>query len=183
MLAFRKFDNLEPLKGHPGLTYKRTNCLTPSYMAIPKYFQETNYQNAVNALYGPWQVGLATDLHMFPWLKSHPVEFDYFQRWMAGRRAEANIWIENYPFAERYGHETSAETPLFVDIGGAGGHQCVAFRTKYPNMPGRVILQDLPHVIETVVPTLNIEPMMHDFTTPQIIKGLSICSQLIEGLI
>ena len=80
--------------------------------------------------------------------------------------------FDTFSFAE-YAGTTSPDTPIFVDVGGAGGHQCVEFRAKYPDIPGRVILQDQPPVVEQAEGALpvGIEAMAHDFFTPQPIKG------------
>lgn len=61
---------------------------------------------------------------------------------------------------------------LLVDIGGGIGHYTEQFRSKFPDAPGRLILQDLPVVLEQVQ-GLNprIERMEHDFFTEQPVKG------------
>jgi hypothetical protein len=67
--------------------------------------------------------------------------------------------------------------PVFVDVGGGTGQQCVAVRRKWPGLPGRVVLQDLPAVVaEAEVPEgYGIEVMAYDFFTPQPVKGKSPC--------
>lgn len=64
---------------------------------------------------------------------------------------------------------------LLVDVGGATGHDLVAFHEQYPDLPGRLILQDLPLSIAEVkdLPKV-IEPMAYDFFTEQPVKGMSI---------
>ena len=76
--------------------------------------------------------------------------------------------FDKFPYAE-YADTTSPDNPILVDIGGAGGHQCVAFRNKYPDIPGRVILQDLEPVVQQAKGALppGIEAMVHDFFLPQ----------------
>jgi hypothetical protein len=61
---------------------------------------------------------------------------------------------------------------LIVDIGGGEGHSLHAFNHKFPCTPGRRILQDLPHVLDTVtkVPEKT-ELMAYDFFTAQPVKG------------
>lgn len=63
--------------------------------------------------------------------------------------------------------------PLFVDVGGGAGYQTAAFKEQYPNLPGLVILQDLPEPVEDaklVVPK-DVKRMAHDFFEPQPVKG------------
>lgn len=50
-------------------------------------------------------------------------------------------------------------------------HTYMALREKYPDIPGRVILQDLPATVERALPTPGVENMAHDFFQPQPVKG------------
>lgn len=81
-----------------------------------------------------------------------------------------------YPIQERLidGAKTGADDVLIVDVGGNKGHDLEEFTHKWPNTPGRLILQDQPSVISEIT-SLNppIEPMVHDFFTEQPVKGLS----------
>lgn len=42
------------------------------------------------------------------------------------------------------------EKPLLVDIGGERGHDLIHFRGRFPDAPGKLILKDLPSVINEV---------------------------------
>lgn len=67
---------------------------------------------------------------------------------------------------------------LFVDIGGGIGGRCAKFKAKYPDVQGRVVLQDLPHAIQMALPTEGVENMLHNFFTPQPVQGrLSLFTQ------
>lgn len=70
------------------------------------------------------------------------------------------------------GAKTSEDDVLIVDVGGNKGHDLEEFKSKWPNAPGRLVLQDQPHVlvdIQSLDPA--IEPMVHDFFTEQTLKG------------
>ena len=96
-----------------------------------------------------------------------------------------NIQIEGRPaffdvldFEKKFSQGATSSTPLFIDVGGSMGAQCVEFRKRYPNLAGRVILQDLPVVIEQVqakpLPgSESVEVQPHDFFTPEPIKGIA----------
>jgi hypothetical protein len=60
---------------------------------------------------------------------------------------------------------------LLIDVGGSGGHDLIDFHKAHPSMPGRLILQDLPTTIQSLdsaaLAQQGIEPMGHDFFTPQ----------------
>lgn len=79
-----------------------------------------------------------------------------------------------YPVHDRLiqGARSGKNDVFLVDVGGNKGHDLDEFRSKWPDFPGRLIVQDQPHVlneIETLHPA--IEPMAHDFFTEQPIKG------------
>lgn len=64
------------------------------------------------------------------------------------------------------------KAPVFVDIGGGIGHQCVEFRKKYPKVPGRVILLDLSQPIDDARPAADVERHVYDFFEPQPFRGM-----------
>jgi hypothetical protein len=68
---------------------------------------------------------------------------------------------------------------VYVDIGGNIGHQCAEFKEAYPDVPGRVVLQDMAHSIAAALPTPGVEKMVHNFFEPQPIKGASFRSKLV----
>ena len=53
------------------------------------------------------------------------------------------------------------------------GHELANFHKAHPDVPGRLILQDLPIVLDKVRdnPSQDIELMNYDFFTPQPVKG------------
>ncbi|KAK1138708.1 hypothetical protein N8T08_002057 [Aspergillus melleus] len=70
------------------------------------------------------------------------------------------------------GTANDATRPLLVDIVGGCGHDIAHSAFRFSDTPGRLILEDLPAVIEDIA-TLdpNIERVKHDFFTPQPVKG------------
>jgi hypothetical protein len=86
---------------------------------------------------------------------------------------------EFYSFQQNLidGFENSDDAVMLVDIGGSIGHDLEDVLLKYPEIPGRLILQDLPMVIENAT-QLNprIEKMYHDFNQEQPVNGqLVLC--------
>lgn len=63
---------------------------------------------------------------------------------------------------------------LLIDVGGGIGHDMELFQKYHSKLPGRLILQELPSVIEAATTRLpkGIESMEYDFFTPQPIKGI-----------
>jgi hypothetical protein len=80
-----------------------------------------------------------------------------------------------YPVQERLidGFDPQNSSALLVDVGGGRGHDCELFTSRHSSHPGKVILQDQDEVIATVQSkeTLPFESQVHDFFTPQPIKG------------
>jgi hypothetical protein len=83
-----------------------------------------------------------------------------------------NGFRESHNNTRRSEAKAEAEAVLIVDIGGGEGHYLHVFNRRFPDAPGRRILQDLPHVIDTIadVPDKT-ELMAYDFFTAQPVQG------------
>lgn len=92
---------------------------------------------------------------------------------MAKRRWPELSWLSVYPVDEETKVLNDRERPLYVNVGGGIGHQSAEFKQKHPEIPGRVILEDLPHSIAKALPTPGVENIAHNFFEPQPIKGMS----------
>lgn len=103
---------------------------------------------------------------------------------MSGYALERAKWIDPgcVPVEEVLGQNarTDSDAVLLVDVGGGLGQDIVDFQKSYGHLPGRLVLQDLPTVIESVqgLPT-KVEAMGHDFFTPQPIHGTRQISLII----
>ena len=77
-----------------------------------------------------------------------------------------------YPVAERLSGVGEREV-LIVDVGGATGHDLAEFHNKRPTMSGKLILQDQAEAISSIQEgdRPGIECTVHDFFTPQPVKG------------
>lgn len=121
----------------------------------------------------------AHKMHFWEFFERNPDQRMYFDDYMAIRRKGMATWHETFPLAKILGPESKRDSDavLFVDIGGNWGHEVASFHQSHPDMPGRLILQDLPTMIEKVErkdPPSGIELMKYDFFTPQPVKGRSI---------
>ena len=143
----------------------------PCYHALPEFLAETNYQNPDNNLMCAFQKTYDTNLPPFIWLQDKASDRDDFSLWMGASREGQNNFLDVFPFEKEIAQNTTPETVLFVDLGGSIGHQCLALRRKLPKTPGRIILQDLPTVLQYAVPAEAFEPMAHDFAIEQPVKG------------
>ncbi|KAG8532525.1 uncharacterized protein KY384_002402 [Bacidia gigantensis] len=97
-----------------------------------------------------------------------------FDDYMAARRNGIQSWYETYPIATELFPDTRADSVMLVDIGGNLGHEAASFHAARPDHPGRVILQDLESMIQTVKDngtSEGVEPMAYNFFEEQPVKG------------
>ena len=133
---------------------------------IPSDKQDTMLKTAHN-----------TSLHMYEYLQTIPPHGKNFNDLMDGYHLGRPAWVDEgfYPVRERLieGFDTaSKDAVLLVDVAGGIGHYTDQFRSRFPDAPGRLVLQDLPVVIEQIQELHpRIERMGHDFFEEQPVKG------------
>lgn len=142
-------------------------------MALPSFLAKTQYQNPTDPKECAFQEGFHTKDNVFEWFPKHPEHLNNFNLWMTGQREGRTGWLEFFPFEERVakGFKGGDGAVMLVDVGGARGHEVKAIKKKHPSLPGRFLLQDLPDTIEQALPVPGMETVVHDFFTPQPIKG------------
>jgi hypothetical protein len=116
---------------------------------------------------------MKTDLHHFEWLKNYPRQQVAFNKTMAQQRmGHREEWYDFYPVAEKLRVQQQDQV-LLVDVGGGKGHDLIKFHEKHPDLAGKLIVQDLPAVIDDISDPLpaRIEAQKYDFFTPQTIRG------------
>ncbi|OKL61648.1 hypothetical protein UA08_03435 [Talaromyces atroroseus] len=76
-----------------------------------------------------------------------------------------------YPFGEELANAPDLENrAVLVDIGGGRGQSLLQIKQKWPQLQGRLILQDRPMVLDSCPDLPGIEKMPHDFFTEQPVK-------------
>jgi hypothetical protein len=97
--------------------------------------------------------------------------------------------LDYYPVEERLisgasRSDNGEEAVLLVDVGGGTGHDVNGLREAFGDrLPGKLVLQDRPEIIEHAV--LNGEAdvkMAHDFLTEQPVKGTSLKFLILRAL-
>lgn len=109
---------------------------------------------------------------------------DAFNDYMAARREGYQLqWFDIFPMHERIAGNPvqsaeqaqnpaqSAEHVLVCDVGGGHGHELVKFHERFPNVKGRLVLEDLASTFENISLPPAIEKLAHDFFQPQPVKG------------
>ncbi|KAI1121727.1 putative O-methyltransferase [Nemania abortiva] len=136
----------------------------------PRYFKEAGYQCPTDPRDGLIQYTFQTKLSTFQFLCSKPEIMRDFNIFMGHTMGARDYWVEWYPVREQLLDGSVQELPLLVDVGGGKGHDLLAFNKKYPT-GGRLVLQDLAAVIESIGDIDPIEPMKYDFFTEQPVHG------------
>ena len=152
------------------------DCLGPVYQKLPEYIAANAYREPASTSNGPFQYGHFTNLPLSEWLQVHPRTRQDLSNNMAGYKYGQPSWLDTgfFPAAEVLGKGLKGghDQVLLVDVGGSIGHDIAEFRSRNAQLPGRLILQDVPRVIGQVANLgPGIEAMAHDFFTPQPIKG------------
>ncbi|CAD6579776.1 MAG: hypothetical protein ASARMPRED_009245 [Alectoria sarmentosa] len=143
-------------------------------MKMHEYFRLKGYVCPTDSLDCAFQWTFDTEISYFEHIHNDAERMKDFNTFMSGNRVNRKHWIDWFPVeAEIFsGSSGTTEDVLLVDVGGSKGHDLERFLGKYPTSKGRLVLQDLPGVLEHVK-GLNegIRTMSHDFFTPQPIKG------------
>ncbi|KAL4985698.1 S-adenosyl-L-methionine-dependent methyltransferase [Aspergillus falconensis] len=152
----------------------------PILQKTPEYLAATNYRNPEDPLRSPLQYTHGVEQDGFTWLCEHPEALTRFNNFMEGQRANRVHWGDWFPVHERIlaGADKNAERPLLVDIGGGRGHDLMLFQKRFPDAPGKLVLEDLPSVIDEAAPELKacgIEGIKYDFfNAPNPVKGARV---------
>ncbi|MCJ1311746.1 hypothetical protein MMC25_005419 [Agyrium rufum] len=126
----------------------------PILAQLPEYFEKYGFKNPDDAFNGPFQYAIAFNVVMG-----------------ISRMNRGEEWFEFYLVQEKL-QVQAASKPLLVDVGGGLGHDLVALRKNHPSLHGKLIVQDLPVVInEAKDLPQGIEAMAHNFFTTQPVKG------------
>ncbi|KAJ5794560.1 O-methyltransferase [Penicillium paradoxum] len=152
------------------------DIMLPSFTATPQFLAETKYTNPSNITSTPFQLGHHTKLTFFEYLAKHPEQAQQFNNFMGLYATDRPRWLDEGHFPVREilgkGASTDEDAVLLVDVGGGKGHDLVLFQKRYGDLPGRMILQDMPSVIEQAGQlSEGLEATAHDFFKENPIKG------------
>lgn len=167
-----------------GKRYKDSTCF-PAYKSsagclnrlcdsIPEYLAKHNFQNPEDPKDCVGQLAFdAPDKSFGDILRAGNYGPDF-------RVVRAKVWGENhsqvqelYPIKERLvdGFRPGDDAVFWVDVGGGYGQRTQSLKNSMPDLPGRLIVQDLAPSIDAAPKIEGIELMVHDFFTEQPVKG------------
>ena len=144
---------------------------------MPEYLAKSQYRRPIPAE-GPVQYTWNTTLSGFDVVMEpqHADTLKDLNVFMEGRRYGSANWLEFYPFKERIldDLDNHPDRVTLVDVGGGLGQGLVELRERFPDLQGRLILQDLPKTIQQAGDSKGVfEAMAHNFYSPQPIKGMA----------
>ncbi|KAK3693452.1 S-adenosyl-L-methionine-dependent methyltransferase [Podospora appendiculata] len=157
----------------PGNTGGLSKCVS----TLVSYSKKTGYTTPNSMSDGNLQFAFDTKYNMFEWLHANPPGGEQFNLHMGGYAHGRPRWMDDgfYPVQERLldGFVPAEESAaLLVDIGGSMGHDLDGFLKKFPEVKGRLVLQDTEAVIGQITALdSRIERTVHDFFKEQPVKG------------
>lgn len=148
---------------------------TRTLAQLPAWFKSNGYRLPTSATSGPLQHIFTTDLPSFEYWATLPGDvLQNFNTYMTGNRSSRPSWVEWFPVEHNVLRDAKEgdDDVLIVDVAGGHGHYLETFRQRFPDAKGRMLLQDLPHIISDVQHLdPRIESMAHDMFLPQPIEG------------
>lgn len=144
----------------------------PIIQKTPEFFQKSDYKNPGDPINGPFQHAYNTAGSCWDWLAKNPDALDRFNTFMEGGRDDTSHWTDWFPAQQQLLDGASTDFPLLVDVGGGRGHDLLGFKQRFSIGAGRLVLEDLPSVIEDIQKLDSaIQRVKHNFFEPQPVKG------------
>ena len=144
---------------------------------MPEFLESTHHRNPTNYHSGAFQYGHKTELGIFEYMKEDPERVKSFDSAMQSLAMidDAGRSVGSFPFDKELNPEEIRDSyVVVVDVGGGRGQALEAIHEVFPSLRGRMVLQDVPEVIEDAkasgLPSF-IEPMAASFFEPQPVQG------------
>lgn len=82
-------------------------------------------------------------------MQQHPGPLEEFNTWMSAAELRFPAWIRWFPVRDHLvqTNDLSQDEILLVDVAGGIGQDLKAFKRLYPEVKGRLILQDMEKVV------------------------------------
>ena len=147
-----------------------------TFYATPRLLAENHYQNPKDPLNTGMQLAFNAPgkgpYEIFGSMPENAKAIGILLSAMGIRKSQRIEAV--YPILERLvaGFDRTLQDVLFVDIGAGNGHMAAGLRSAMPELPGRIIAQDLPGMIGSAPSTpTGVEMQAYDFFTEQPVKS------------
>ncbi|KAH9205008.1 S-adenosyl-L-methionine-dependent methyltransferase [Leptodontidium sp. 2 PMI_412] len=147
---------------------------------LPEYYHSASFIPSEKTA-----IEYATGSNFWTFLNERPSLHQDFLVYMRGRKDGNPRWLDYFPVSTQVDDLSTAEDAVtLVDIGGNLGHDVKLFQERCPDIPGRVVLMDLPEVVRgNPDPLIGIEKVGYDFFTPQpVIACLKFLSNTVKAM-
>jgi hypothetical protein len=108
-------------------------------------------------------------------METHPTQAKAFAGFMQAQFLSLPSWLSVLDFDSEVSKDADPSTFIFVDVGGGSGQQCQALWDKFPNLKGKIVVQDRPEVLEKAITGSRVDRMSYDYLTKQPVKSSSRC--------
>ncbi|KAF2677132.1 S-adenosyl-L-methionine-dependent methyltransferase [Lentithecium fluviatile CBS 122367] len=175
------------LFANPAFNNSVRNCgkfLDPTFQEIPNFLKSTKYQNPADPKNTAIQKAFKQEnSSVFEIMSDKPAAAQglgvLLNTWADGHAFLHQMYPVKESLVESFDHNSSPV--FFVDVGGATGQKAIALKESLPNVPGNIIVQDLPVYIKQAPNVDGVEFMAHDFFTEQPIKD-DACVKILRRL-
>lgn len=174
--------NVQPSGFSAGVKHN-SSLVAPGLAAFPGWLRKNGYRSPTSSKDCAFQDAFGPDIDLLGYLAQNPEQSAAVFEYMAWQKVRNKSWMnKGVKVAEEFKLTTEAEVEngraLFVDVGGGGGHQCFEFREAFPDRKGRLVVQDTDVMVGMIdkgeAGKIDLEPMAHDFFTPQPVKGAKV---------
>lgn len=143
--------------------------------ALPEFLERSQWQNPEDYAKSAWQLAHHTELGIWEFLNADPQRMKVFNNGMRSLATVANSDVGPYPFVKELNAEPmAADEIVLVDVGGGHGQALERIKKDFPNLQGRLCLQDQPHVIQDARAgglSADIETQGTSFFHPNPVRG------------
>ncbi|KAJ5100560.1 O-methyltransferase [Penicillium angulare] len=160
-----------------------SRLIVPAMQSAPAYFKERGYTCPFDPTDGLMQYAFCTKETTFDRIAADSALSRDFNTFMGNTMGARKYWVDWYPVQDRIldgfvsaaAEDKNNNNALLVDVGAGKGHDVLAFREKFPEAGGRLVLQDLSTVINDLKELdPAIEKVPYDFFTEQPLIGARV---------
>ncbi|KAI1810418.1 S-adenosyl-L-methionine-dependent methyltransferase, partial [Poronia punctata] len=148
--------------------------VAPCFNHAPKYFAEEGHHNPQDPSNVVFQRAFdAKGITVFPWFMK-PENKQYWEDatgFFECDRGSRPSWVKWFPVREKLLTGLREEGPLLVDVAGGRGHDITEFLEQFPDVSGRLVLQDLQPVLDSATLSPRIEKHAINFFEDVPIQG------------
>jgi hypothetical protein len=152
----------------------QNTIIGPAAGSLGEFLETHGLKSPTDHHDAPLQFALKTHHDFWGYLKEDPARSKLFNDSMRSSAIVGAAAVPPFPFETGLKCD-SEDKVLIVDIGGGKGQALESIREAFPELKGRMIVQDLPEVIADTEASAHLPPsietMTADFFRPQPIHG------------